>query len=166
MPVLPWEIASAVMTAMAVYGFEAFGAYIIGLFALALGVYQLLLRALLEGQAHSEEIERRTAFINTVGEPDPDLFAGLDPRRAAESVIPEVRRTVWTAIDRRALPWTIVALPTPNWARQVFGEPDVARLWDAIRATVRLDEDDPVAAWRDHVAMLTARAAELNERGF
>ena len=59
-PVLPWEIASAVMTAMAVYGFEVYGAGIIGLFALALGVYQLLLRALLEGQAHSEEVERRT----------------------------------------------------------------------------------------------------------
>ena len=51
-PVLPWEIASAVMTAMAVYGFEEFGPGIIGLFALALGVYQLLLRALLEGQMH------------------------------------------------------------------------------------------------------------------
>src|SRR3954454_24762819 len=59
-PVLPWEIASAVMTAMAVYGFKAYGAGIIGLFALALGVYQLLLRALLEGQANSEEIERCT----------------------------------------------------------------------------------------------------------
>jgi putative nucleotidyltransferase with HDIG domain len=60
LPVLPWEIASAVMTALAVYGFEVYGAGIIGLFALALGVYQLLLRALLEGQAQSEEIERRT----------------------------------------------------------------------------------------------------------
>jgi putative nucleotidyltransferase with HDIG domain len=59
-PVLPWEVASAVMTAMAVYGFEVWGAGIIGLFALALGVYQLLLRALLEGQMHSEEIERKT----------------------------------------------------------------------------------------------------------
>ncbi len=59
-PVLPWEVASAVMTSMAVYGFKAIGPWIIGLFALALGVYQLLLRALLEGQAHSEEIERRT----------------------------------------------------------------------------------------------------------
>jgi hypothetical protein len=60
LPVLPWEIASAVMTAMAVYGFEVYGAGIIGLFALTLGVYQLLLRALLEGQANSEEMERRT----------------------------------------------------------------------------------------------------------
>jgi aminopeptidase len=117
-------------------------------------------------QRLNEEIERRTAIINTVGEPEPDLFAGVDPRRAAESAIPELRRTMWTAIDRRAFPWTIVALPTPGWAHQVFGEPDLARLWDAIRETVRLDEDDPVAAWKDHVAMLMARAADLNQRGF
>ena len=66
-PVLPWEIASAVMTAMAVYGFEVYGAGIIGLFALALGVYQLLLRALLEGQAHGEEVERRTDHVRHEG---------------------------------------------------------------------------------------------------
>ncbi len=45
---------------MAVYGFEVYGAGIIGLFALALGVCQLLLRAVLEGQAHGEEVVRRT----------------------------------------------------------------------------------------------------------
>ena len=56
------------------------------------------------------------------------------------------------------MPWTIVAFPTPAWAEQVFGEPDVARLWDAIRTTVRLDEPDPVAAWAAHVAMLQERA--------
>ncbi len=46
----------------------------------------------------------------------------------------------------------------------MFGEPDVGRLWDAIRATVRLDETDPVAAWKEHVATLMSRAAQLNER--
>ncbi len=117
-------------------------------------------------QRLDEEIERRTAFVNIVGEPDPNLFAGLDSRRVAESIIPEVRRTVWTAIDRRAIPWTIVALPTPAWARQVYGEPDVGRLWDAIRTAVRLDEDDPVQAWKEHVAMLMSRARDLNERAF
>lgn len=59
-PVLPWELATASITAMAVYGFELYGSGIIGLFALALGVCQLLLRALLEGQAHGEEVLRRT----------------------------------------------------------------------------------------------------------
>jgi putative nucleotidyltransferase with HDIG domain len=57
--VLPWELATASLTAMAVYGFEEYGAGVVGLFALALGVCQLLLRALLEGHAHGEEVERK-----------------------------------------------------------------------------------------------------------
>jgi aminopeptidase len=117
-------------------------------------------------QRIEEEAARHTAYVNVVGEPDPNLLAGLDAQRVAEAAIPEVRRTVWNAIDRREIPWTIVALPTPGWARQVLGEPDVARLWDAIRATVRLDESDPVTAWREHVALLQTRAVQLNERRF
>jgi aminopeptidase len=117
-------------------------------------------------QRVAEETERRTAFVNTVGEPDPDLFAGLDPERIARAVGPELRKAYWNAFDRGRMPWTIVAFPTPAWAEQVFGEPDVARLWDAIRATVRLDEPDPVQAWTDHVRVLQARAAQLNERSF
>jgi aminopeptidase len=117
-------------------------------------------------QRVAEETERRTAFVNTVGEPDPDLFAGLDPERIAQAVGPELRKAYWDAFDRGRMPWTIVAFPTPAWAEQVFGEPDVARLWDAIRATVRLDEPDAVQAWTDHVRVLQERAAQLNERGF
>ena len=60
LPVLPWELVTGSLTAMAVYGFEVYGPGIIGLYALALGVCQLLLRALLEGQAHGEEVVRRT----------------------------------------------------------------------------------------------------------
>ncbi|HEY7603615.1 MAG TPA: aminopeptidase [Gaiellaceae bacterium] len=115
-------------------------------------------------QRFDEEAARHTAYVAVVGEPDPDLFAGLDPRRVAESTVPEVRRTMWSAIDRGDVAWTIVAFPTPGWAAQVFGEADLSRLWDAVRATVRLDEPDPVAAWKEHVAMLQERAVQLNER--
>ena len=59
MPVFPWELATASLTAMAVYGFERYGAGVIGLFALALGVCQLLLRSLLKGHEHGEEVLRR-----------------------------------------------------------------------------------------------------------
>jgi putative nucleotidyltransferase with HDIG domain len=58
--VLPWELATASLTGMAVYGFEVYGAGAVGLFALALGVLLLLLKTLLEGQAHGEEVVRRT----------------------------------------------------------------------------------------------------------
>jgi len=117
-------------------------------------------------QRVQEESERHAAFVNVVGEPDPDLFAGLDPQRVTEAMVPTVRRAYWDAFDRREMPWTIVAFPTPGWATQVFGEPDVGRLWDAVRAAVRLDESDPVGAWTDHVALLIERAAQLNEHGF
>src|SRR5215217_192863 len=60
LPVLPWELATASLTGMAVFGFEVYGAGAVGLFALALGVLLLLLKTLLEGQAHGEEVERRT----------------------------------------------------------------------------------------------------------
>jgi aminopeptidase len=111
-----------------------------------------------------EEAERGAALVSIVGEPDPNLFAGLDADRIARSAMPEVRRAYWDAFDRGDMPWTIVAFPTPGWAQQVFGEPDLARLWDAVRATVRLDERDAVAAWAEHVRVLESRAAELNER--
>ena len=117
-------------------------------------------------QRVEEEAGRGTAMINTVGEPAPDVFAGLDANRVAMSLMPDLRRALWTQFDRGRMPWTIVAFPTPGWAEQVFGTPDLERLWDAIRATVRLDEPDPVAAWQEHIAMLKGRARELNERRF
>jgi putative nucleotidyltransferase with HDIG domain len=60
LPVLPWELATASLTAMAVYGFEVYGASIIGLFVVSLATCQLLLRAVLRGQVNEEEVERRT----------------------------------------------------------------------------------------------------------
>src|SRR5581483_1917413 len=46
-------------------------------------------------------------------------------------------------------------------AQQVFGEPDVERLWDKVAFCMRLDEPDPVKAWREHLARLEARAEAL-----
>jgi aminopeptidase len=62
--------------------------------------------------------------------------------------------------------WSIVAFPSEGWAKLVFGKPNVEALWDAITTAVRLDEPDPVAAWREHLARLAARAASLNELKF
>jgi aminopeptidase len=59
--------------------------------------------------------------------------------------------------------WTVVGVPNAGWAEQMFGEPDLERLWAAVEYTVRLDEDDPVAAWREHVTRIGNRARALNE---
>jgi aminopeptidase len=57
--------------------------------------------------------------------------------------------------------WAVVAAPNEGWAAQVFGEPDLDRLWDAVSVAMRLDQPDVVATWRDHSARLQARARAL-----
>jgi HD domain len=64
LPVVPWELATGAMTAMAVYGFELYGTGVVGLFVLALGVCQLLLRSLLKGYESREEVVRRKTQLD------------------------------------------------------------------------------------------------------
>jgi len=95
--------------------------------------------------------------IALYGDPDPHVMDGVDPAKAATFPVEEAL-AYQTAVMGQQLRWTIVPAPNPGWAREVFGEPDVERLWDAVATAMRLDVDDPVAAWRE-------RAAELSTRG-
>jgi len=106
------------------------------------------------------------AMIAITGDPEPELFAELDPARIAKARPRLVAERMLAATGDGRIAWTIVGYPNPGWAQAVFGEPDVERLWKAVEIAIRLDEDDPVAAWRSHIAKLKARAAVLNERRF
>ena len=107
--------------------------------------------------------ERGGALISLTGDPAPRLLDDLDPRRVA---IPRARdlaaERIRVALGERVR-WTIAAYPTEGWAETVLGEPNVERLWAAVATAVRLDEDDPSAAWRAHVGGLQVRARTLNE---
>jgi len=99
------------------------------------------------------------------GNPEPELFADLDGGRVGRARMKEVAEASLELTDG-VCNWTIVAYPNAGWARTVLGEPDVERLWEAVAQAVRLDQPDPVAAWREHIARLQQRAASLNERRF
>jgi aminopeptidase len=106
--------------------------------------------------------DRGAALISFSGDPAPRLFDDIDPRRVA---IPRARdltaERIRVALSERVR-WTIASYPTEGWAERALGSPDVERLWQAIATTVRLDEDDPAAAWQEHVERLEACAAALN----
>ena len=110
--------------------------------------------------------ETRGATIVITGEPEPELLADLDQRRTQRARPRLAVEKLLDAENRRLIQWTIVGYPNEGWARTVFGEPDVERLWDAVITATRLDEPDPVSAWREHIARLQARAAALDERRF
>jgi aminopeptidase len=110
--------------------------------------------------------DERGALLLLRGHPDPHLFDDVDGRLLARACRTEETKLAFKQIDERLVNWTIVGYPTEGWAREVFGEPDVKRLWEAIAHAVRLDEPDPVAAWREHIDRLLERARLLNERRF
>jgi aminopeptidase len=113
-----------------------------------------------------EHAEAQGAAIQIAGQPDPNVFNGVSGGRvaAAQMLALTVARRKQASEGRVA--WTIGACPSPGWAEQVLGEPDVDRLWQAIGDTVRLDEPDPVAAWKEHVERLKGRCRQLEGHAF
>jgi aminopeptidase len=116
--------------------------------------------------ARTEALADGGALIMIAGDPEPELLGDLDQERVGKARPVDAMRRQLKAQNDRAVNWTIAACPTEGQARQVFGEPDVERLWEAVAHSVRLDEDDPVASWREHVDRLGARCAQLDERAF
>src|SRR6202035_3831086 len=112
-----------------------------------------------------------TARLAIVGD-NPMLLSGEDPARVARAskansiaYKPALERIVSFDIN-----WNIVAYPSPSWARLVFPDDEedvaVAKLADAIFAASRVDNDNPIAAWQKHNAVLRRRTEWLNERRF
>jgi aminopeptidase len=111
-------------------------------------------------------IESKGALLSIAGDAEPDLFNDLDPARVGSTRMLKLVEKQFQAINERLISWCIVGFPNEGWARTVFGDPDVERLWDAVGKTIRLDQDDPVASWRNHISRLQARAQSLNGRRF
>jgi aminopeptidase len=109
---------------------------------------------------------RRGARIRLTGNPDPHLFDGIDPARISASEQKDLRKLSLQTSMSGDITWTIAAAPNEGWAQQVFGEPDVERLWQAVAIANRLDGPDPVADLKAHLARLEARQAALDGRAF
>jgi aminopeptidase len=119
----------------------------------------------------SKAFAGNTARLAIVGD-NPMLLSGEDPARVARAskansiaYKPALERIVSFDIN-----WNIVAYPSPSWARLVFPDDEedvaVAKLADAIFAASRVDNDNPIAAWQKHNAVLRRRTEWLNERRF
>jgi aminopeptidase len=118
-----------------------------------------------------------TAFRNgaarlaIVGE-DPNLLSSADVSKVARANQARsiAYRPALELITDTVINWSLVASATPAWAKAVF--PDLpedaalAKLWEAIFATSRVDADDPIAAWAAHNATLMARRRLLNDKRY
>jgi aminopeptidase len=107
--------------------------------------------------------EANAAIVALVGDAEPELLADLPGDRVGRARMKELGEELTRQTNEGLNNWVVTGVPNDGWATQLFGTPDVDALWDLVEFCVRLDEDDPVAAWRSHVEKLGARAKLLND---
>jgi aminopeptidase len=112
---------------------------------------------------------QRCARIGLAGPATPGLLDDLDPARAGRDQLPAMKET-GIVVNEATTNWTIVPFPTAAWAQQVHPglppEEAMQRLAGEIIHVCRLDEEDPIAAWRERTDTLVGAAARLTERRF
>lgn len=113
--------------------------------------------------------DQRAARIALSGPVALGLLADLDPVRAGRDRLPAIKES-GQVVNDRTTNWTIAPCPTPEWASLAF--PDLApqagleRLERELLHVCRLDEDDPIAAWRSRADRLVGVAESLTQRRF
>lgn len=122
-------------------------------------------RALLEYASQGD------AIVSIYGD-DPDLLSGQDPKLVAQA-----QRTMemnmqeqMNLLMKNAYNWLLVSVPSTNWAAKIFPNlpPDqqMESLWQQIFTLCRLDQPDPVAAWKKHIDQLKAVSKYLNDKRY
>ena len=116
-------------------------------------------------------VKQGAAFVS-IAASDPELLKDVNPGRlvkvqkASNTALKEYRERLMSNKNT----WCVVSIPTKSWAKKVFSELSedeaVAKLWDAILKTVRVDTQDPVAAWEEHKQNLKKSSDFLNSNQF
>jgi aminopeptidase len=108
--------------------------------------------------------EQRCARVALTGPTAPEILEDLDPARVGADRA-QTLREAGQVLNERTTNWTIGPCPTDGWARVVHPdlppEQALAKLWEQIVHVCRLDEADPVAAWRERMATLAGAAERL-----
>lgn len=103
---------------------------------------------------------------------DPDLLKDQDPVLVGIAQKSTMQHTMaaMNLLTRNTSNWLVVSMPIPVWATKVFPDktPDEAvdQLWKAIFSVCRLDQPDPVSAWKQHVEKLKSRKDYLNAKHY
>jgi aminopeptidase len=119
------------------------------------------------GERVLEMGRQRCARIGLTGPASPGLLDDLDPARSGRDQLPALKEGA-KVVNDRTTNWTAVPCPSVPWAKLVY--PDLPedeayeKLVEQVLHVCRLDEDDPVAAWRERLDVLIEAREQLNAR--
>lgn len=117
---------------------------------------------------HRTMIDEGWANLSFFGSEDPDAFKSIDATRMAiyQLASRNQGKAISDACGAAQIAWCRAALPTEGWASKVF--PDLnsvdglERLWIILAEVLRLNNENPVASWREHTARIKRRGDILN----
>lgn len=102
----------------------------------------------------------------------PELLKDADPKKIAAQAkaLGEANKDFARAVGRYDFSWCIVAFPNEAWGELVFpelkGEAAKLKLLEAMIKAVRVDQDDPIAAWKLHNENINSKARQLNDKAY
>ncbi len=124
------------------------------------------------------QVEKHLAFAKdgaallSIRSTNPDLLKDVDPakvakaQKASSEAMKEFRK--YTMNDRIA--WSIISIPTGDWSQKIFPgkskEEAKEALWEQIFKIVRVDQEDPIAAWDKHNQNLKDAREVLNKKQY
>ncbi|HHT45131.1 MAG TPA: aminopeptidase [Fastidiosipila sp.] len=120
----------------------------------------------------SEQAYLHGFHLVNLAAPNPELLKTVSPARigAWQKVMALASEKLMPYVMENRVKWTMAALPTPAWAASVFPDLPLSdameKLWENIFHVVRVDQADPVAAWREHEENLKNHENRLNELAF
>lgn len=115
---------------------------------------------------------RQGAAFLSISASDPEILKGVDNKRLSkyQKVSSDALKEFRERLMSNKNVWCVASIPTVPWAKKVFPElheeEAVEKLWDAIFRTVRVDQEDPVAAWEEHKNNLQKSMDFLNAHKF
>ena len=104
--------------------------------------------------------------------PNPEMLKSADPKRIArwQKLAGMKWKPVIHYTMQNEVKWCVAGVAGKAWAQAVFPllapEEGILKLWDYIFMAERIDQADPVEAWRQHDANLKAHKTFLNNAHF
>ena len=110
--------------------------------------------------------------ILAIAAQDPEMFIDQDPtlimtHAQAKSIL---YKPVMELLIKNNMNWLVASAPVDGWAERIFNEPPSAnlktKLWNKIFQICRVDQEDPISAWKEHIENLQIRCEYLNKKQY
>lgn len=126
----------------------------------------------------SYEVEKRMDYVKrgaanlALITQDPDLLNGIDSEKLStyQRQYSTAYKGYMEASQKNQFPWCVAAFPSKAWAQRVY--PDLteteaySKFIDEVLDIVRVDGNDPVKNWKNHVENLSIHARKLQDKNY